>query len=332
MNCVQAQQMFSDYIEGELEEPLSVALQHHVSHCESCAHELSALKDLWPSFGSLDVVEPPSDLHANIMLQISGMQKSKEAVTRISLWDVFTGKKSIFSRKALAVFGAFILLMVASIQFVPAGHNWVTALITPGITRETAPISHDEITLNILPRPVENGVSTLSLTIRPGCDVEKANVSVKMIKGIHETGETVQNANWNVNLVKQKETTMSVALPFPEAGMRTLLVKVTGNDGKYRVAKKAFLPVRSLEEADMKVGATSLDLDSHNMDIYDALAFLSMKTKTPIIMDTDLHGKVDINLNGDRLGSALSKVLTPLGYTWNAASGVYVVRNVPNTK
>lgn len=172
-------------------------------------------------------------------------------------------------------------------------------------------------------------MSTLSIDISPGRDVAEARVVARVAPGVNDFTREVQEFSWKQNLRRGEYSSMSMQLDFPTAGMKTVRIDVTGNDGRYRAEKMAFIPIRGIDQAKVKAGSVPITLEARDMDIYQALALLSATTKTPIIADTDLHGRVNVSLDNDRLVTALDKVLSPLGYTWNAAGGLYIIRNQP---
>jgi hypothetical protein len=72
MECSRVNQLFSEYIDGAIDEKTRRTLEEHLTACKSCAGDLRALQSSIAAFGSLDQVKAPVDfiekLHARIEL------------------------------------------------------------------------------------------------------------------------------------------------------------------------------------------------------------------------------------------------------------------------
>src|SRR5437867_603059 len=61
MKCDKAQEFFSDYIESTLDRPMTVALESHLSGCETCTADVASLRGLFTVLDKVPQVEPPAD-------------------------------------------------------------------------------------------------------------------------------------------------------------------------------------------------------------------------------------------------------------------------------
>jgi hypothetical protein len=61
MKCDKAQEFFSDYIENTLDRPMTVALEAHLTGCESCGADVASLRSMWIVLDKVPQVEPPAD-------------------------------------------------------------------------------------------------------------------------------------------------------------------------------------------------------------------------------------------------------------------------------
>jgi len=61
MKCDKAQEFFSDYIENTLDQPMTVALDTHLSGCEACSADVADLRSMWTVLDKVPQVEPPAD-------------------------------------------------------------------------------------------------------------------------------------------------------------------------------------------------------------------------------------------------------------------------------
>lgn len=338
MNCDQARELISTYIEGGLDHAQKVEFVRHLNTCSECAREAESLTRIWPALGELDLVEPSQALHNRIMTRLTELEENKRSAShRVSFWDFFMGRALSIPRRTFAVASVLLMMLLASSSFIPAGRNWISALVTPGLQREMPACDQGDISISVSPTPQEGIISTLNLKISPEQDVVDAKVKAELIEGMWYPGnsdgaqiskEQHQEFNWHVNLRRGEYTAMSMPLEFANAGMRTLKVTVLGNKGEYRAQKMAFLPIRSRDMAKQKISNTSIYLDAKDTNIYQVLGYLSATTKTPMIMEADLHGRVDLSLEGASLSESLDQALTPLGYTWNPSNRtVYIIRD-----
>lgn len=67
MQCQQAHELFSDYIERNLDAALTVSVDNHLTACSNCREEMAGLRLLWGRLDSMPAVEPPTALHTNLM-------------------------------------------------------------------------------------------------------------------------------------------------------------------------------------------------------------------------------------------------------------------------
>lgn len=116
MQCQNAQELFSDYIEGKLDRALNVSLENHLSDCGECHNEVEQLRLLWGSLDELPQEEPPAFFHENIMSRISQEQaKAEEAsARRRAVWDW----GALFRPRVLAYGAAALLFFLAFVEVV----------------------------------------------------------------------------------------------------------------------------------------------------------------------------------------------------------------------
>ena len=72
MDCHQAQELLSAYIDRELPSDRAQAVEGHVSSCPRCARELAELKALVAELHKLPMDHAPEDLCAGVMAQVQG--------------------------------------------------------------------------------------------------------------------------------------------------------------------------------------------------------------------------------------------------------------------
>jgi len=58
MKCEQYQELFTDYINKQLNPEQQTELTGHVAGCDSCGQELAAMKELWDELGEIETPQP----------------------------------------------------------------------------------------------------------------------------------------------------------------------------------------------------------------------------------------------------------------------------------
>lgn len=111
MQCQYAQNLFSDYVTGDLDRALAVTLDHHVSDCAACREELAGLRHLWTSLDAMPVVDPPVGLHATLMDRLNAELHPVEIMPtapRGVVWDL----RSLFRPRTLAVAATLLVCLL----------------------------------------------------------------------------------------------------------------------------------------------------------------------------------------------------------------------------
>lgn len=113
MQCQYAQDLFSDYITGDLDRALAVTVKNHLSDCDACREELAGVRRLWTSLDAMPVVEPPVDLHAAVMKQLDAellpaQESWPRPETRGVVWDL----RALFRPRVLAVAATLLVCLL----------------------------------------------------------------------------------------------------------------------------------------------------------------------------------------------------------------------------
>jgi len=135
MHCQDAQELYSDYVEGKLDRAMTVSFENHLSDCASCQTEVEQFRSLWAGLEELPLAEPPAFFHENIMSRIALEQaKAEEASARKRLfWDW----SALLRPRAFAAGFAALILLFAGAEVVqtqraslgPVG--WMFSLVHP---------------------------------------------------------------------------------------------------------------------------------------------------------------------------------------------------------
>ncbi|MFQ6083246.1 MAG: anti-sigma factor family protein [Candidatus Aminicenantia bacterium] len=59
MNCSQAINLLSEYLDNQLDRSIKNEIAEHLKGCSSCSEELKTLKKTLKILKSLDILEPP---------------------------------------------------------------------------------------------------------------------------------------------------------------------------------------------------------------------------------------------------------------------------------
>ncbi|MBW2715265.1 MAG: zf-HC2 domain-containing protein, partial [Deltaproteobacteria bacterium] len=70
MNCTRVRSHLGDHLEGDLTLRFRTRVDEHLSHCASCARELSELRSTVGLLRSLPTPQPPAELASEIMRRI----------------------------------------------------------------------------------------------------------------------------------------------------------------------------------------------------------------------------------------------------------------------
>ena len=107
MNCKQACEQLSEYIDGELDEQSRCALEEHLAGCEACRDELEGLRRTVAAVKNLPTVPAPEELSSRILAAIPA--RAKERPLRLRMF------------KALAVAAVVVLAfgIVREVRWMP---------------------------------------------------------------------------------------------------------------------------------------------------------------------------------------------------------------------
>src|SRR5688572_31789011 len=114
MRCESAQELFSEYCDGGIQEALRVPLESHLSTCDRCNDEIESLRHVWKVLDAAPLVEPPAGFRAAVWQRIDAQETAKAGLT----WAqrIFPDWKAAFGRRPLAwAVAAGLLLVVASV-------------------------------------------------------------------------------------------------------------------------------------------------------------------------------------------------------------------------
>lgn len=119
MRCTRAQSLFSSYLENSIDNPLRIAFEEHLAACPRCKAAYDRFHAAVLMLEEMPEVEPPPDLHANVMMRV---QRARQAAPKPVRWwqidwqHVFTIR---VPARAAAIGVAVLLLVVTAFQLTP---------------------------------------------------------------------------------------------------------------------------------------------------------------------------------------------------------------------
>lgn len=143
MLCERARNLFSDYCEGVLDEPMLVALQNHLDACEACRTEVEAVRAVYAVLNEAPIVEPPADFRLRVWEKIDGRQSEMEPATPSRRG--FDWRSLLFPRRlawgAVALVLLFMGGVVAPGRYTQAGmyFPWSIFAKAPAVSISGAP-------------------------------------------------------------------------------------------------------------------------------------------------------------------------------------------------
>ncbi len=115
MNCDKIQEIFADYLTGDIDDASRRAVQDHIAGCDACRSELENLTAVWAKLGVLPEEQPSGALRGRFYGMLEDAKKELEgARPKAPKRRLFEGWKEWFTfrRPAFAAsFSAFLLLV-----------------------------------------------------------------------------------------------------------------------------------------------------------------------------------------------------------------------------
>ena len=126
MNCEEAQELLSAYVDGQLEERDRACVQAHLQDCPSCAEEQEGFSRVNELLDSWDLVEPPAGL-AERVVALTDLAHLVQAPQRRPVLDLVKGAGLAFAAAVVAVVALWLLHGHCGAMAVAAGEE-ATAL------------------------------------------------------------------------------------------------------------------------------------------------------------------------------------------------------------
>jgi hypothetical protein len=113
MNCIECEEIISDYVDGTLELGEQTKIEYHLANCEPCRAVRDDLLQIVHFSKQLPLHTPASDLWTRIQTEIEA-EKPKTLWSRFTLWlRNFNAREFNFSIPRLAAVAAAFVLMAS---------------------------------------------------------------------------------------------------------------------------------------------------------------------------------------------------------------------------
>lgn len=176
MKCDDANELFSDYVSGNMEAALTVSLENHLASCAQCRETVATLRQVWETLDHMPAVEPPPFFHENMMSRIAAETTRAEATRRNLVWDW----RALFRPRTLAYAAALVVLLFLGMEGLHATRASLDPLGSMLHMLQPAPApvmelhtAHAEWSPNI----EGGGVLTVHLQAQPGQDGQSSTLA-----------------------------------------------------------------------------------------------------------------------------------------------------------
>ncbi|HZT41746.1 MAG TPA: zf-HC2 domain-containing protein [Chthonomonadaceae bacterium] len=114
MQCEHAQELFSDYLAGEMDRALAVSMENHLAACAVCREEVAGLRRVWSALDEMPVVDPPPHFHEDLMRRLEVERAPVVAMPRPQTWDW----RALFRPRQLAYAATVLIFLLAGAEVI----------------------------------------------------------------------------------------------------------------------------------------------------------------------------------------------------------------------
>jgi anti-sigma-K factor RskA len=149
MNCIECEEIISDYVDGALDLGEQTKIEHHLANCEPCRAVRDDLLQIVHFSKQLPLHTPVSDLWTRIQTEIEA-EKPKTLWSRFILWlRNFNAREFNFSIPRLAAVAAAFVLMASLGAAVWNNVNKTATTFAVGVVPGINLVPEDQITLSV---------------------------------------------------------------------------------------------------------------------------------------------------------------------------------------
>ncbi len=344
MKCLNAQELFSSYLENEMDAELRTAFEQHLATCPLCEARYDRFHATVMLLEEMPEIETPPAFHGAVMARIE--QARRETPRRVKWWDI--DWQRVFTlrvpARAVALAAAMVLLMAIIVQLTPL--NNITAGWLPGRGGENPGIIPEvEAPQGPLPwgaapkSEVEYSRADSGLSVNVSVDSESKHSTIYRLRLGPESSEPV---NYTVHLLRggideaQTRSRVDSGMISEDRDAVVPVVVTQSNRAKAMVAQVewnhkgrtfssyVFMPSEYDPNASEKMAGLSIEKD----DIYRIMARISANYGIVILAPGNLDGRqaaVDVKAAGP--DTAMASAAKQSGLRWKKLDkSIYVIQ------
>jgi len=121
MTCKKTQEMFAEYLTGQLSKKEREEIQTHVAECDICRRELESLTEIWTKLGVLEEQRPSDRIRTRFYSMLEQYKQAEEEIIRKEKKGLFSRLKNPWPRKPVFQFALTLGMLVLGLVI---GNVW----------------------------------------------------------------------------------------------------------------------------------------------------------------------------------------------------------------
>jgi len=325
MRCSRAKSLFSSYLENSIDNPLRIVFEEHLASCPRCKAAYDRFHAAVLMLEEMPEVEPPPDLHANVMMHVQRVRQSAPKPVRwwqIDWQHVFTIR---VPARAAAIGLAVLLLVITAFQLTPLNTTVANIFGIRQSSSNDTSIGIGEELVNPW-RPWDSRAekdSGLLISVRHVSDNDyDLRLSTDLEKPV-SFAINAGNKSYNGVVAKNQDAEIRLS-PSRDKGL--LIAKVLWYRENMPQVEYVLLPARFNEHSSRE----RLTMTLQNTTIREVLSQIAKAYGIVLLVSGDLNKRIDYAVAKDANPSeALYDCLGSAGMSSKAlANSIYVVEPV----
>lgn len=341
MKCDKARELFSDQLEGTLDNSVSEALAQHFTECSACEHEYNAFESTWQILESMPEVEPPVGFAWEVTMK-ARMQRDAVRCTKPK-WQTWLSERFATGVPARVLAGGLALFLCGQVFLnTPSLRNAVGAwLISAPATAKVAQAPKPVVSepakdwlysgLNFeLDRDAkESGRGVFRLIIKPSNNAKTVQARVYLM-GTDEVNFSKSSRENAARLFDGAVSGSGQVIPFvlgKNGGAQEVTTALIEwkNDGRH-YEQAAFVPSQISSAGISKKNNVSFT----DLGLYNAMQKISETYGVVILINADIKdAKVSATVSNGSADDALYEACSKVGLRWRSlGSQAYIIERV----
>lgn len=363
MNCERARELFSEYLEGELDRAVAEVLRGHIDHCSSCRREFEGLKQAWSLLEALPQVEPPASFRHDVVMRAARIQHQELRPQRNRekwfTWDYVFGR--LIPARAIAIACAGAALAVLLLRVPPTAYEQIAGMFNPAPEEISMPqVSANALASSPLSMEIErkqkwqsrkvgrntvwvtvdrkdngNGTTLCKVMLELNQDAllyddntHRIGAQVYLLPANKFSFEDLSTASpeWQGSILSDQPVVIPVIYDQSQGGSVNILVAWKIRHREF--AHVIFIPSNRFSQSrDMfDLSKPSGGFARGGDNLYSALQMIAMEYGVPIVANAYLPNKVSaVSIGQQSLDQELFQTLKPAKLDWLSADGAIYV-------